>query len=189
MESADDEAAEDLIRESDRRVNAALASPLASTLDPFREPLPSSLTGSMSSSGSSALVLSFPDPLTPSQELQAAALASQPTATSPDIDIVETRPTEKALPSEDVALTTVNDEAQAETPIQANDGLAADAQSAANTGAIVVEETNARDLRKIASYIPRKQSLNKRPVRRVSDDIVPLLLQGPPVSHSWSTSM
>ncbi|KAG8954131.1 hypothetical protein FRC04_000351 [Tulasnella sp. 424] len=201
----DDDTVHDAVRrESDRRVNEALSNSLHSTLDPFREPLPEFISGSLSSSDSTALVLSFPDPLTPSEELRAAAAARRDDSASPslppsplltadttaiadvnDDDEVKVRP-----PVQETYPTSVRDEVD-ETPIGefAPTELAAESEKPAVDEEIVVQHPDAADIQKIASYNRRKRVVNSRPRRRLSFPTSSRVFQASNVSHSWTTSM
>ncbi|KAG8933192.1 hypothetical protein FRC01_010538 [Tulasnella sp. 417] len=204
-DSEDDTVHDAVLRESDRRVNEALSNSLHSTLDPFREPLPSFISGSLSSSDSTALVLSFPDPLTPSEELRAAAAAARRDDTaSPDLppsppllidntaiapihdaDDVKVRP-----PVQDAYPTSVRDQLE-EAPIGnfAPTELAAEVDKVAADEEIVIQHTNAADIQKIASYNPRKKGANSRPRRRLSFSTSSRVFQPSNISHSWTTSI
>ncbi|KIO34262.1 hypothetical protein M407DRAFT_3422 [Tulasnella calospora MUT 4182] len=203
-DSEDDTVHDAVRRESDRRVNEALSNSLHSTLDPFREPLPSFISGSLSSSDSTALVLSFPDPLTPSEELRAAAAARRDETASPalppsppliadntaiahihDDDDIKVRP-----PVQDTYPTSVRDQVE-EAPIGKFEPteLAAEIDKDAAEEEIVIQHTNAADIQKIASYNPRKKGVNSRPRRRLSFPTSSRVFQAPNLSHSWTTSM
>lgn len=198
----DEDAVEDaVLRESDRRVEAALASSLSSTLEPFRQPLPAYLTRSISGSISSGLILSFPDPLTPSQELHAAK-AKGVGDVSPNIDTAPPTPAEleettaaveepskaladlplpsEQLPAEVLTTNSLIEPAQLPTePVKEPEHAPAEE--------LVTSRRDVKDLRKIASYMPRKRATIVK--RRLSSGTVAQLLQGPSVSHSWTTSM
>ncbi|KAG8968032.1 hypothetical protein FRB90_010842, partial [Tulasnella sp. 427] len=207
-DSEDDTVHDAVVRESDRRVNEALSNSLHSTLDPFREPLPSFISGSLSSSDSTALILSFPDPLTPSEELRAeAAAARRDDTASPslpptpplttDIDNVpsahedddegKVRP-----PVEETYPTSVREKVDEEAPIGnvAPIELAADAIDIDKRAVDeIIQHTNAADIQKIASYNPRKMSVGSRPRRRrLSFPTSSRVFQPSNVSQSWTTS-
>ncbi|KAG8961131.1 hypothetical protein FRC00_013153 [Tulasnella sp. 408] len=203
-DSEDDTVHDAVRRESDRRVNEALSNSLHSTLDPFREPLPSFISGSLSSSDSTALVLSFPDPLTPSEELRAAAARRDDTASpslppSPPLfpDNIAIAPIHdddadvKVRPPVDETYPTSDRDQVEEAPIGnvAPTELAAEVDKVAADEEIVVQHTNAADIQKIASYNPRKKGVHSRPRRRLSFPTSSRVFQAPNVSHSWTTSM
>ncbi|KAG8915225.1 hypothetical protein FRC02_004616 [Tulasnella sp. 418] len=92
----------------DDRVNAALASPLASTLEPFRAPLSGySSLNSSTSTASSALALSFPDPLTPSADIRADSERGVESPVTPPSAPVE-QPAEPSPIVADVDQVTIN---------------------------------------------------------------------------------
>ncbi|KAG8842140.1 hypothetical protein FRB96_006231 [Tulasnella sp. 330] len=195
----EEDAVEDaVLRESDRRVEAALASSLSSTLEPFRQPLPAYLTRSISSSISSGLVLSFPDPLTPSQELHAAKEKAVNGDVSPTIDTAPPTPDEL---DETIAAAEAPTQAPEESPIPSEQDLVVKAtiesvQLSAEplkepeivpAEELVTSKRDVKDLRKIASYMPRKRVTGVK--RRLSAGTIAQMLQGPSVSHSWTTSI
>ncbi|KAG9028320.1 hypothetical protein FRB95_006593 [Tulasnella sp. JGI-2019a] len=197
----EEDAVEDaVLRESDRRVEAALASSLSSTLEPFRQPLPAYLTRSISSSISSGLVLSFPDPLTPSQELQAA----QARAAGGDSPLIDTPPHtddgEHKAPDvvEEVVIPLMESPEPLPSQTAEVDPITESAQSpaaealtepkAAPTEEFIPLKREVKDLRKIAYYVPRKRTTNVVR-RRLSTGNIAQLLQGPTTPHSWTTSI
>ena len=186
-----------LLRESDRRVSSALAAPLSSTLDSFRDPLPSYvLASSLSSSDSgSGLVLSFPDPLTAQEPItpidepkpqertklkeQTAVVASTPlhiseTSTAPSIDY-----------------TVVLEGNRPEAPIWA-------AEADAAVQHVTVTEKDAEAIRKLALRAKRAKFLESidsvKPrttttARARRPSIARLLQTQSPTVQSWTTPM
>ncbi|KAG8906803.1 hypothetical protein FRB99_006070 [Tulasnella sp. 403] len=192
-DEGDDAVDDALLRESDRRVSVALANPLSSTLEPFREPLPDYISGSVSSSSTSALVLSFPDPLTPSQELQQAA-SKKPDELEHEVASVEPNVSDAPPTHEqqtDIAPNELADVTLQQPSVSAPIGIPESAAQPPPTQLeeIVLPHKHAGDLRKIASYIPRKKVMGARQPRRFSVNAISQMLQGPTVPHSWSTSI